>query len=78
MDKEVTAAQLLSKQQFPYVDGLEDTSIVDPLVSPAFSEFFLKLSTQEITGFALALLDAPLIMLMCSTVLIYSGEASCN
>lgn len=45
MDKEVTAAQLLLKQQFPYVDGLEDTSIVDPLVSPAFSEFVQVVNT---------------------------------
>ena len=27
------------KQKFPFVDGLEDTSTIGPLVSPAFSEF---------------------------------------
>lgn len=39
IEKKTTAAQLLLKQKFPLDDGLEDTSIIGPLVSPAFSEF---------------------------------------
>lgn len=39
VDKEITVVQVLLRQKFPFVDGLEDTSIIGPLVSPAFSEF---------------------------------------
>lgn len=45
VDKEITVAQVLLKQKFPFVDGLEATSIIGPLVSPAFSEFIQVVNT---------------------------------
>ena len=47
IEKKTTAAQLLLKQKFPLVDGLEDTSIIGPLVSPAFSEFVQVVNTKN-------------------------------
>ena len=45
VDKEITVAQVLLKQKFPFVDGLEATSIIGPLVSPAFSKFIQVVNT---------------------------------
>lgn len=45
VDKEITVVQVLLRQKFPFVDGLEDTSIIGPLVSPAFSEFIQVVNT---------------------------------
>ena len=44
-DSEINAAQLLLKNQFPYIDGLEDPAIIDSHITPAISEFVQIVNT---------------------------------
>ena len=44
-DSEITAAQMLLKNQFPYIDGLEDTAIIGDHITPAISEFVQIVNT---------------------------------
>jgi len=44
-DSEITAGQLLLKHQFSHVDGLRDSAIIGPLVTPVKSEFVQIINT---------------------------------
>ncbi|PFX22793.1 hypothetical protein AWC38_SpisGene12689 [Stylophora pistillata] len=77
IDKEVTAAQLLLKEQFPCVNGLEDTSIIGPLVSPTLHEFVQVVNTGN-HWVCLSTVGCTSWSCQCVRQSWYSSQASCN